>query len=384
MDKRAPERQNPLAAEAKFQGLLESAPDGIVVVDTKGNIVIVNSQTEKMFGYPRNELLGKKVEVLVPQKYKHSHVGQRDQYISKPRTRPMGAGQALTGQKKDGTEFPVEISLSPLETEQGTLIMSIIRDITDRREAEEKLKASNEELIRSNKELEAFAYVASHDLQEPLRMVTSYVQLLQHSYKTNTLKEEADEYIEYAVQGVNRMRHLIDDLLNYSRIRSKALECHPRSLDPILKIALQNLQASISESHAEITNDPLPILNVDESQMIQLFQNLIGNAIKFRRESPPKIHIFTKRYKNICTICVRDNGIGIEPKYHDKIFKIFQRLHTREKYPGTGIGLAICSLVVERHGGKIWVESEPGKGSTFCFSLRYDSQDEQPVRSNTQ
>jgi len=257
----------------------------------------------------------------------------------------------------------------------------IFNDITARKQQQDELElkvkertqelsVSNEELIRSNKELEAFAYIASHDLQEPLRMVTSYVQLIQQSFKSGDFSE-TDDYIDTSINAVNRMKALINDLLDYSRIRSKPMDLKKNPLEQILQGAIRNLEVRIRESNAQITHDPLPTLKVDASQMNQLFQNLLSNALKFHsKERSSQIHISAKNGNDFWTVCVQDNGIGIEPKYHDRIFQIFQRLHSREKYEGTGIGLAICKLVAERHGGDLWVKSEPGKGSRFYFTIK--------------
>jgi signal transduction histidine kinase len=233
----------------------------------------------------------------------------------------------------------------------------------------QELVRANEELSRSNKELEAFAYVASHDLQEPLRMIGSYVQLLQKGYKKGNLNGNGDEYMGFVLGGVQRMRALINDLLGYSRVRSKPLNYQSCSLDDLLQRAISNLQSRIRESGARIEFDPLPKLKVDESQIMQLFQNLLSNAIKFKREETPHVRVSTKLEEKFWVFSIRDNGLGIESEYFDKIFQIFQRLHVGDQFPGTGIGLAICKLIVERHGGELWVESELGRGSCFNFTL---------------
>jgi light-regulated signal transduction histidine kinase (bacteriophytochrome) len=239
----------------------------------------------------------------------------------------------------------------------------------ERKRAEESLKEKTEELARSNRDLEQFAYVASHDLQEPLRMVTNYVQLLAKRYK-GKLDPDADDFINFAVDGAIRMWKLINDLLTYSRVGTQAKGLKPTDCENVLKHSLDNLKIAIEENEAVITHDPLPTVMGDHLQLGQLFQNLIGNAIKFRGEEPPRIHISASRNGSGWTFSVRDNGIGIAPEYVERIFVIFQRLHNREEYPGTGIGLAICKKIVERHGGDIWVESEVGKGTTFYFTLQ--------------
>jgi light-regulated signal transduction histidine kinase (bacteriophytochrome) len=225
-----------------------------------------------------------------------------------------------------------------------------------------------EKLQQSNTELEKFAYVASHDLQEPLRMVASYVQLLERRYK-GKLDSDADEFIAYAVDGANRMRGLIDDLLTYSRVSRLGKPFEPTNLESTLDIVLLNLQASIAENNAVVTHDKLPVVMADGGQLVQLLQNLINNAIKFHGKNPPRVHVSAKDNGAEYVFSVRDNGIGIAPEYFDRLFKIFQRLHTREEYPGSGIGLAVCKRIVERHGGRIWIESKVGKGSTIYFTL---------------
>ena len=250
------------------------------------------------------------------------------------------------------------------------------REKNDLVEARQKLEESVAELGRSNADLQQFAYVASHDLQEPLRMVSSYTQLIARRYK-GKLDADADEFIAFAVDGANRMQRLILDLLAYSRVNTAGRQFEPTAMETVLKAALNNLTNAVKESQAIITHDPLPAVMGDDKQLAQLFQNLLSNAVKFGGAQPPRIHISAKQADGEWLFSVRDHGIGLDPQYADRIFVIFQRLHTREEYPGTGIGLAICKKIVERHGGRIWVESELGKGATFYFTLR----DEEPGTS---
>jgi PAS domain S-box-containing protein len=262
-------------------------------------------------------------------------------------------------------------TLAPLRDDQGQIyrIIGTATDITDRKTAELELQQQKQDLARSNDELQQFAYVASHDLQEPLRMITSYLELLERRYK-GKLDAKADQFIGYAVDGAARMQILIDDLLQYSRVGSRTYSFAQVDCAIVLQHVLRNLQIAIAESNAIITYDALPEVNADITRLTQLFQNLIGNAIKFRREEPPQIQIGVKRTNGKWWLfSVKDNGIGIESQYADRIFVIFQRLHSRTAYPGTGIGLAICKKIVERHGGTLWVESTPNKGSTFYFTL---------------
>jgi light-regulated signal transduction histidine kinase (bacteriophytochrome) len=243
-----------------------------------------------------------------------------------------------------------------------------VHDITERKQGEEKIQMTLEDLERSNKELEQFAYVASHDLQEPLRMVSSFTQMLGRRYK-DKLDADAKDFIGFAVDGANRMQVLINDLLMYSRVGTRGKPFEPTDMNEVLGRAIANLRVAIEESHTIITNDELPTVRADAIQIVQLFQNLLSNSIKFRANNTPCVHVsFTER-SDEWVFSVKDNGIGIAPAYHERIFVIFRRLQTKGEYPGTGIGLAICKKIVERHGGKIWVESELGKGSTFYFTI---------------
>ncbi|MBI4749072.1 MAG: PAS domain S-box protein [Acidobacteria bacterium] len=383
--KRKSNKIKPFAAsDTTFMELFELAPDAILIVNDQGQIVLVNSQTEKLFGYTREELVGKTIELLVADRYRTNHLGHRERYSANPHTRPMGSGRDLLARRKDGTEFPVEISLSPLRAQDGMYVTSIIRDISERKEAERQIHKLNQELeqrviertaelARSNAELEQFAYIASHDLQEPLRMVASYTQLLAKRYR-GKLDQDADEFINFAVDGAVRMQKLINDLLAYSRVKTRGKEFTVTNLEEVLDRVLLSLRLLIEETEAEITHDPLPTVMADALQMGQIFQNLIGNALKFHGEKPPRIHISARQEGKEWIFSFRDWGIGLEPQYAEKIFVIFQRLHNTAEYPGSGIGLAICKRIVERHWGRIWVESEFGNGSTFYFTLPTDPQ----------
>jgi PAS domain S-box-containing protein len=357
------------ASEVRFRGILDSAPDALVIADASGIIVLVNAETERLFGYRRDELVGGPLEMLVPARFREAHAQHRNDYSANPRIRSIGEGRELRGLHRAGGEFPVEIMLSPLQSPDGILITAVIRDVTDRKRAEAKLLNMVGELRRSNEELQQFANVASHDLQEPLRMVSSYTQLLAERYK-GRLDADADEFIGYAVAGSKRMQRLIQDLLAYARV---GIGSHNRvriSTESALAAALVDLRATIEDNGAVITHDPLPTVETEAAQVTRVFQNLIGNAIKYRRPEVPRVHVSAADSgSGEWIFSVRDNGIGIEPQYFARIFVLFQRLHRTEEFEGTGIGLAICKKTLERLGGRIWLESHLGAGSTFYFAL---------------
>jgi PAS domain S-box-containing protein len=355
--------------EGRYRGLLEAAPDAMVVVNPAGEIVLLNVQAEKQFGYSRDELVGQQMKNIIPQGFAERLIADALRSVEDALAQQIGTGIELTGRRKNGSDFPLELMLSPLESAEGILVTAAIRDITTRKQGEANLLYKVEELKRSNEELGQFAYIASHDLQEPLRMVASYTQLLSRRYK-GKLDADADQFIAFAVDGASRMQRLIQDLLMYSRVGTKGQELIDTSGEEALKYALINLRGAIEESGAQVTHDPLPNVLADESQLIQLFQNLVGNAIKYQSPGVPEVHISAARNgEKKWIFSVKDNGLGIDPQYFERIFGMFQRLHKREEFAGTGIGLAICKKIVERHGGIISVESQPGQGSTFRFAL---------------
>jgi PAS domain S-box-containing protein len=355
------------ASGAKYRGLLEAAPDAMVVVNQAGEIVLLNLQAEKQFGYHRDELVGQQVTNIIPEGFAERLIADDLRSAAEALAQQMGTGIELSARRKDGTEFPIEIMLSPLDSAEGILVTAAIRDISVRKAAEVHLAQKVEELKRSNEELGQFAYIASHDLQEPLRMVASYTQLLAKRYR-GQLDADADEFISFAVDGASRMQQLIEDLLAFSRVATTGNPLLDTSSEYALEQALQNLHWAIQDSAAIVTHDPLPTVQADDTQLVQLFQNLIANAIKYQEPGIPRIHISAASdgLKG-WTFSVRDNGLGIDSQYFERIFGMFQRLHKRDEYSGTGVGLAICKKIVERHGGSLRVESELGVGSTFSF-----------------
>jgi len=457
------------ASEEKFRRLFETAQDGILLLDADSGIITeANPYLEKMLGYLRIELVGKKIweigplqDVLTSQEaFRELQEKGYIRYESLPlETRggrrcdvefvsnvyPVAGRKVIQCKIRDITDrrqvereiallakFPSEnpnpilrldregtilyanaasqvlldgwdcrrgdcapqlwqdIACEVLaehknitvETQCGEQVFSMVvapiveanyvnlygRDITDLKHTEEEMRRKQEELVRSNAELEQYAYVASHDLQEPLRMISSYLQLIEQRYK-GKLDRDADEFIAFAVNGATRMQQLINDLLAYSRVGTHTKLFQPTASDKALAKALTNLQLAIQESKAKVTHDPLPTVVADDSQLTQLFQNLVGNAIKFHNKKALRVHISAQPGPNEWVFSIRDNGIGIDPSYTNAIFEMFQRLHNRTEYSGTGIGLAICKKIVERHGGRIWVESQPNKGSTFYFTI---------------
>jgi PAS domain S-box-containing protein len=388
-----------------FRLITEKAADMIAVVDTKGHRVYNSPSYERIMGYSPKELgATSSLEQIHPDD--HEKIKEAAAEASR-----SGVGRQIEYRMrhKDGSWRVLESTASTILDAQGNVDKLVIvnRDITDRKRAEtalreyqihleelvemrtaeltraneqlqqdiigrnraqQELTRKVEELARSNADLEQFAYVASHDLQEPLRMVISYTQLLARRYR-GKLDASADEFIGFAVDGASRMQQLIQDLLSYSRltIRGKALQF--TETGAACNAAIENLRESIKDSNAKVSVGPLPTVLADATQLAQLFQNLIGNAIKYRNKRRPEIHVDARPNGTEWVFSVQDNGIGIEPQFFERIFQMFQRLHTRKDYSGTGIGLAICRKIAERHGGKIWVESHPGQGSTFLFTI---------------
>lgn len=351
-------------SEERFTKAFHLSPVGVALTTlSDGRFIDINLSFSEIFGLTREEAIGKtstELGILTGE--------AREKVISEIRGKGLVHNLELSFTNPKVGSRDILYSVETVKIGEEQCALSAVIDITERKEAEEKLKKSNQDLARSNSELEQFAYVASHDLQEPLRMVSSYMQLLETRYR-DKLDQDAKDFIDYAVDGANRMQGLIQDLLSFSRVGTRGKTPEPFDSQAALDEALQNLRMSVEESKANIQNDVLPWVIADGNQLVQVFQNLVGNAIKFSGTKTPDIRISAKKMNDLVEFAIRDNGIGFDPKHADRIFVIFQRLNNRQEFQGTGIGLAICKKIVERHGGRIWVESEPDKGSTFHFTF---------------
>jgi PAS domain S-box-containing protein len=349
-------------AEERFRLVVEAAPNAMLMVDAHQRIVLVNRKAEELFGYPREALIDQPVELLVPAHVREAHPQLVDGFLRDPMARPMGPGRELHGRRKDGTLVPLEIGLNPVALPDGQYTLASIIDVTERQRIEADLR-------RSNADLEQFAYVASHDLQEPLRMVASYTELLAQKYR-GQLDEDADQFIHFASDGARRMQRQVTDLLAYSRVGSQGDRLRPVDSAKVLQDVRDSLAEAIRESGATVeVAGALPVVLADEGQLHQVFQNLVANAIKFGGDAAPRVVVDAARHEQWWHFSIRDNGIGIDMRYADKIFQMFQRLHPKGRYEGSGIGLAITKRIVERHGGRIWLESRVGAGTTFFFTL---------------
>jgi PAS domain S-box-containing protein len=361
------ERKRQQARIERFASIVNLSIDAVFVVERRTMQVIdANEAAGRLFGYTRDALLGLPIDAIVADRTMADGLPEFFDGLIARSPKTFGThGDAL---RSDGTTFPAESVVQALTSEGRWIIAVTVRDVTQRVADEQAIRRHVEELTRSNKELEQFAYVTSHDLSEPLRMVASYTQLLERRYSGN-FDADAREFMGYIVGGAQRMKLLIDDLLAYSRAGRPSVKMRPHALDLLLDDALANLADAIARNGATVERGPLPQVVCDRSGMIQLLQNLIGNAIKFRSTEPIVVKVSATELEREWSIRIEDNGIGISPEYFERIFVIFQRLHARTAYEGTGIGLAICKKIVERHGGTIHVESQPGKGSAFSFTL---------------
>jgi PAS domain S-box-containing protein len=363
-------KENIWSSEETTRLIMNSALDAVVCIDTDGCIIVWNPQSEKTFGFTEAEVMGRRLsETIIPEQYRVHHEAGLKRYLHTRQGTVLNKVFEISALHRNGNEFPIELTIIPMRLKEHDFFCAFIRDITERREAEARQKEHAEALKHKNIELEEFAYVASHDLQEPLRTVSGFVELLKRHYKEET-NENVIKYINYITDASDRMRRLVQDLLDYSRLgRERNLE--QIDCNSLVQEVLSDLTMAIQDSRAVIHIDALPAILGYTTEMKQLFQNLLSNSLKFRkRGEPAMINVSVVPKEEHWQFSVTDNGIGIEEKYWERIFVIFKRLHTKNEYEGTGIGLAHCKKITELHSGKIWLDSTLGNGSTFYFTIK--------------
>jgi PAS domain S-box-containing protein len=347
---------------ARFRDVLEAAPDAIVVVDEGGRIALINTEAERLFGYGRDELVGEPVELLVPGRFRHAHPSHRSQYFTDPRTRPMGTGLNLSGRRRDGSEFPVEISLSPLRVDDARLAMAAIRDVTARRRTEEALRLANADL-------ESFTYSVSHDLRAPIRQIDGFTRLLGEQLAGH-LDAEAQHYLDRIAEGARYMGRLVDDLLDLSRLGRQQLLPRQVPLRDLVDSVIADLRQDVPTRNVDWRVAELPTLACDPGLVKVVFTNLLSNALKYTRpRAQAVIEVGSAPEAGTVAVFVRDNGVGFDMRYADKLFGVFQRLHGADEFEGTGVGLATVQRIVQKHGGTIRAVAEPDRGATFTFTL---------------
>ncbi len=354
-----------------FRLAVESLPAAVLLVDSEGVVGFCNAETEHMFGYTVEELTGKCIDILVPAAVRHGHGALRRSFFANPSKRPMGVGRDLKARRRDGGEFPVEIGLTPIDTERGLVVLATIVDITARAQAEKALAQRASELERANKRLDQFAYVASHDLQEPLRKIAAFSELLDQAI-TAEGSPEALHASRVIRNSATRARALVNDLLEYSRTVNAAQDLRDLDLRDEIDAAVNDISELIAESGSIVkVKAPHLRFRADRSQFARLIHNIVSNAIKYRKPNQQAIVRIDveMRQNGVARLSIVDNGIGFEPKYAMIIFEPFKRLHTSAKYPGTGIGLAICKSIADRHGWDLAIESQPGEGASFFIDI---------------
>ena len=365
-----------LKSRNMLERLFETAPDAVVVVDGNGVIRKVNQQSEILFGYMREEMIGQRVEYLIPERFHRRHRQHRRSFFEDPRARQMGIGLELYGRNQDGREIPVDIMLNPIETNEGTWVFAVVRDITAQKQDESKILELNlalrtqlDQLAATNRELEGFSYSVSHDLRAPLRHIIGFVDLL-NARATTALDDKSRHYLEVISEAAKKMGVLIDDLLAFSRMGRSEMMKGWVDLGMLVREVVNDLQeeAALRDISWEIA--PLPVVLGDSAMLRQVLINLIGNAVKFSRaRASARIEIGAVEREHESEIFVRDNGVGFDASYSNKLFGLFQRLHANEEFEGTGVGLAIVQRIVLRHGGRVWAEGAVDGGATFWFSL---------------
>lgn len=401
-------------AEEKFRGLLESAPEAMIGMGPDGRIVFANTQTERLFGYSRDDLIGQPVEILLPPRLREAHLRHRAHFVEEPTTRPMGVGLRLVARRKDGSEFPVDVSLSTLQADEGLIVSATIRDISDRQRIQQAIEDLNAALRRTNDELElrvarrtatlaaqtaelraanaeldAFSYSVSHDLRAPLRAMDGFAKILAVKYG-DVLDSEGRRYLDKVRDGAQHMGQLIDGLLTFSRLQRQSLTRRTIDMRALFHDIWRELSSERIHRDIRLTVGDLPPAYADPLLLRHVLSNLLGNALKYTRIRDPSCVMVSAAVNAAGEVvyAVRDNGVGFDMRYADKLFKVFQRMHRAEEYEGTGIGLALAARIIQRHGGRIWADGEVGKGATFYFVLpdghgeesqaRIDQQDSAP------
>ncbi len=358
-----------IRTKAMFEGLFELAPDAVIVVSRNGDIVRANKQAENLFGYSRNELFNMHHEILLPERLREEHMEHRRFYMSDPYIRPMGTGLELYGRRKDGSEFSLDIALGPLKVDEDMVVMAVIRNISERKRADDMIKKSTAELIEAMKELDAFTYSVAHDLRAPVRHMRGFAELLKKRI-VDLPDEKIHHYADVIALASIKMGILIDDLLAFSRLGRAEITKRKVEFSALVREVIQDMKDEVKGRDIKWAIDELPVVFGDHALLRLVFVNLISNAVKFTKTLPKaeiKIGCKDELDKVLCS--VTDNGVGFDMKYVDKLFGVFQRLHSQNEFEGTGVGLANVRRIISRHGGRIWAKSSLGKGATFYFTI---------------